>query len=71
MQFTQGPQDDDLRLHVELFLRSKAVDCDFLEFAGHLLPTYIGRGCVAIFGAVLEILRTDLEVSMYRGALRF
>ena len=61
----RGPQDGSSRIRVKLFLRSETADCDFLESASQLLPKCIGRGCVMVFGAILEKPYANPEYSMY------
>jgi hypothetical protein len=64
-QSVRGPQADGSHLHMKLFLRSNAVGCDFVEFANQLLPKCAGRGCVTVFGAILEGPGAELKYSMY------
>ena len=54
VQSTQGLEDEGLGVRVQLFLKSKTQDYDYVDASRQLLPKCIGRGWVMVFGAIVE-----------------
>ena len=58
-----GPrrESDGSGLRLKLFLKSKDPNCNFIELAGRLIPQFVRRRTVTVFGAVAEKWRNDPE----------